>query len=118
VALPEEIAVLTVERLRGTVTADDAHGNQTIDWSDPDVLEISDCWIGPAGRGLELRDARQTVILDEYWWGPEDADVLETDRIKNLRTGVTYEVSTAVVSVADPDEELGHKTCGVQVITG
>jgi hypothetical protein len=117
VALPEEIAVLTVERLRGTVTADDTHGNQTIDWSDPDVLEIAGCWIGPAG-GLELRDARQTVILDERWWGPEDADVLEADRIKDISTGLTYEVNTPVLLHRDPAQELGHKTCGVRMIIG
>src|SRR5215216_2703094 len=108
-ALPSD-ADLVVERLRGTDISD-THGTTITDWSNPSVLKIEGCWIGPAGGGVEYRIDRQTVVTDEIWWGPVDADVLPKDRIRDTETGVVYEVNGPVAFLRGFHKVLSHKTC-------
>ena len=110
------IANLTVERQRGAPAAEDTHGNQVLDWTDPDVLPIYDCWIDSVVTREDV-SGRQTTVLEQWWYGPEDADVVSTDRLKNTSTGITYEVDSDVVLVPDPVGPFTHKTCKVKVIT-
>jgi len=108
---------LRVERLRGEVDPEDSHGNPVIDWSVPLRKIIDGCWIGRPS-GLEISEGRQTVITDTWWWGPEDADVLETDRIRDVELDVTYEVSGPVFFERDPTGLLQHKTCQLREVRG
>ena len=116
-----DFANLTVERLRG-VTGEDSHGSAVIDWSSPNALEIDGCWIGPwlgGAPGTELVAGRQTVITEQWWWGPADADVEETDRLRDVEMDVTYEVVGAVVIARDLDEGVNtHKHCPIKVVEG
>jgi hypothetical protein len=112
-----DIADLVVDRLRGT-TAQDSHGNDQVDWSNPSVLTIAGCWIGQPS-GIELANGRQTVIDTEWWWGPQAADVISTDRIRDVETGITYDIITDVRLIRDPDQgEYTHKTCQLKAVTG
>src|SRR5215218_5598360 len=101
---------MVVERHRGT-SVEDTHGNTIIDWTNPDVLTIARCWIGPAGLGTEEVNNRQTTVLQLQWWGPFEADVKETDRLKSVRTGLVYEVAGPVVPIESPTGNLDQKTC-------
>jgi hypothetical protein len=112
-----DVANLTIERQRGTVI-EDAHGSAVIDWSSPAKLLITGCWIGRPS-GSEMINGRQTVIDEEWWYGPEDADVLETDRIRDIEADITYEVDGKVRLERDFDQgELTHKECQLKAITG
>jgi hypothetical protein len=118
VPLPK-FANLVVERLRG-VSTEDAHGNEVVDWTDPDVTEIKGCWIGRPS-GLEFVQGRQTAVLELWWWGPADADVTEHDRIKDLANGITYEVNSPVFPEYRPNRggspKVDHKSARLEVIT-
>ena len=107
-------ANLTVERQRG-VSAEDTHGNDTIDWTDPDRLAIERCWIGRPS-GVEVSDDRQTIVAQQWWWGPEDADVISTDRLMDVETGVVYEVDSPVMLERDPVGPYSHKLCRLKAI--
>jgi len=109
------IANLTVERRRATA-AEDAHGNQVLDWPNASVLLIYDCWIDSVVTREDV-GGRQTTVLERWWYGPEDADVISTDRLKDVDAGLTYEVDSDVVLVRDPHGLHSHKTCKVKVIT-
>lgn len=108
------IANLTVERQRATFT-EDAHSNQVPDWTNPGRLTIDDCWIDSVLTKEDI-GGRQTTVLERWWYGPEDADVLSTDRILDVEEGLVYEVDSDVVVVRDPHGLLTHKTCKVKVI--
>jgi hypothetical protein len=106
---------LRVERLRGATGAEDTHGNPVVDWANPAKLIIDGCWIGRPS-GIEMSEGRQTVLTEQWWYGPEDADVLETDRIR--ARGVTYEVSGPVFFEDDPVGPYSHKTCQLREVRG
>lgn len=113
-ALPG-VANLMVERLRG-VESQDSHGNTVTDWTTPSVLAIDGCWIGPPGRGVEYRQDRQTVVTDQIWWGPPDADVVPKDRIRDPESGIVYEVAGPVLTQHGFHNLLNHKEAPLQVI--
>ena len=106
---------LTVERLRAT-NAQDAHGNDIPDWTTPNTLTINGCWIGSAA-GVELVDGRQTVVLEQQWFGPEDADLLSTDRLRDIQLNATYVVDGPVMLNRDPTGHIAHKTCKLKQVT-
>ena len=108
---------LRIERIRGGVDPDDTHGNPVVDWSAPLRRIIDGCWIGRPS-GVEMNEGRQTVITEQWWWGPEDADVLETDRIKDVETGVTYEVDGPIFFERDPVGPYSHRTCQIKEVRG
>lgn len=109
-------ANLIVERIRGTAAAPDTHGNIVLDWTSPDVLPIYRCWMDNQGS-REIVNGRQTTILTQWWYGPEDADVLSTDRLKNTQTGIVYEVDSDVVFVPDPVGPYSHKMATLKAVT-
>ena len=112
-----DFADLAVERQRGTVT-ENTHGSAVVDWSSPAKLTITGCWIGRPS-GTEMTQGRQTVIDEEWWWGPEGADVLSTDRLRDTDSNITYQVDGPVLIERDLDDgEFTHKTCQLKVITG
>jgi hypothetical protein len=106
---------LRVERIRGVVLADDGHGNPVTDWTSPTKISIDGCWVGRPS-GIEMSEGRQTVITEVWWYGPEDADVLETDRIKARE--VLYSVSGPVFFEEDPVGPYSHKTCKLTEVRG
>ena len=106
---------LEVERLRGTVI-EDTHGSSITDWSSPSRLVIEGCWIGTPG-GTEFVLGRQTVINEQWWWGPQDADVLSTDRLRNADSDITYEIDGPILPEPDLDGEFSHKRCKLKAVT-
>jgi hypothetical protein len=108
-------ATLEVERLRGTTT-DDFHGGTT-DWANPNRLMLYNCWFGRPS-GVELSEGRQTVVTDVWWWGDEDADVDEGDRLRDVERDITYDVAGPVLYERDPRDNLNHKTCQVREVRG
>jgi hypothetical protein len=111
-----DFADLMIERQRG-VASENTHGSSVIDWTTPATLLITGCWIGRPS-GTEMTQGRQTVINEQWWWGPEDADVLETDRIRDTDSGIVYEIDGPVLIERDLDGQYTHKTCQLKAITG
>jgi hypothetical protein len=105
---------LIVERLRATTT-EDTHGNTIPNWATPDILAIKGCWVGSA-NGVEIVDGRQTVVTEQYWWGPQDADILPADRVRDVEASITYEVDSPVLVHRDPTGRIGHKTCKLKLV--
>jgi hypothetical protein len=116
-----DFADLDVERQRGTLI-ENSHGSSVMDWSSPAKLMISGCWIGRstagASIGIELATGRQTVLTQQSWWGPEDADVVETDRLRDVESDIIYEIDGPVIVERDFDGLATHKTCQLKVVTG
>jgi hypothetical protein len=107
-------ATLTVERLRAGA-AQDSHGNTILDWSSPAVLTIERCWIGrPQGREISID--QQTVITEQWWWGPADADVESVDRLRDVELDITYTVDGPVLFSRDPVGPYSHKSCRLKVV--
>lgn len=107
---------LTVERLRGIAAPEDTHGNVVSDWTSPSRLTIIGCWIGPGPLGAEYDVSRQTVVAEQWWYGPETADVLPTDRIRDVDLDLTYQVASDVTLNRDPAGQITHKTCKLKMI--
>src|SRR5215212_1061476 len=109
------IAQLTVERLRAIETTDDGHGNESPNWDSAIPFVIENCWIGRPG-GREISSGQQTTLLEQWWWGPENADVKPTDRIRDMETGIVYEVDGPVILERDPLDLYSHKTCQLKAV--
>ena len=80
-----------VTRIRPTVQT--SRGSQIPDWSNPDRIVISGCSVQPASTDLS-QDGRVLGILDGMTcYMPENADVLEGDRIEY--EGIVYAIDGA-----------------------
>jgi hypothetical protein len=113
--LPAEIATQTVIRLRASLSGD-VHGNEVASWSSPDELEIPGCSLQPIAAP-ELLSDRAGVISRWQWWGPKDADVRSSDRLRF--EDVDYEVAGSVQVWTDPvDDEFSHSTCVLERVDG
>ena len=69
----------TVTRQRATVTTG-RYGDETIDWSNPDEVDITNCAVAPRNDSEE-NDGRTAVIVGFTVYTPPGADVLPSDRL-------------------------------------
>lgn len=111
--LPALIATETVVRLRATTTTD-AHNNPVRSWSSPSSLTIDGCSVQPA-EGDEYLLGREQITSRWKWFGPSDADVLSTDRLRHA--SVDYEVDGSVQLWPD-HAGLGHKWAYLKKVAG
>lgn len=101
------LAVTTVTRLRATVVADE-YGNTGLSWATPSEAPITGCSVQPV-PGTEVLDGRNAVVSRWKWFGPRNADVRASDRIRHA--GVVYDVDGSVQRWDDPAGRLSHSYC-------
>ena len=114
-ALPAEIAIDTVIRVRATTTTD-SHGNEVRSWGTATTSDISGCSMQPV-TGSEANLGRDEVISRWKLFLPPSADLLPSDRVRF--EGVTYEVDGSVQKW-DPSDVTGlsHKECLLKLVEG
>lgn len=94
----------TVTRERG-VPIDDGHGNETVDWSNPDQLVIARCTVQP-GASQEVLAGRDATVIRYTVSAPPGVDVLATDRI--VFNGATYDIDGEPGVWSSPTGALAH----------
>jgi len=112
-ALPTEIAIDTVTRVRATTTTD-SHGNEIRSWATATTSDIVGCSMQPED-GSEIILGREEVVSRWQLFLPPNADLLPSDRVRF--EGITYEVDGSVQKWPDIGG-LGHKSCLLKLVEG
>ena len=97
-------AKTTVTRIRPSVKT--VRGSEMADWSNPDELEIPNCYVQPASTSL-TQDGRVQGITDGFTcYLPPDSDVAAGDRIKYC--GNLYTINGDPQSWTSPTGRVSH----------